>query len=335
MIGVLDRVLDKAQLRRAPGRPSQVHLAVTDRCFLPCLHCDIWKNKTKDIGEEVWANLIDRLGEWCAPAGMNFVGGEPLLRKDLERLMGRAVRSGFEVSFNTNGWLVTDARAQAISDAGVSVAYVSLDGINAKTVDHSRGRVGSFDKAMQAIDRLDALPNPRVVIAAILHAENADEMAGLLEFVRDRNMQLVVQPLYQNFGDNAYDPKWHEKNPLWPRTDAALSSLDAAIELLVAERLRGGAVCNPVGQVAAFAEHFRSPSVDNGYQCRAGHSDLSIDAYGNVRMCYFLDPVATIFDARPLPMIWDGATTLRRRWEVSRCDRACNLLNCNFERVGL
>jgi len=335
MIGVVDRVLDKARLRRAPGRPSQVHLAVTDRCFLPCLHCDIWKNKTPDIEEDVWANLIDRLGDWCAPAGMNFVGGEPLLRKDLERLMARAVRNGFEVSFNTNGWLVTEDRAQAISEAGVSVAYVSLDGIEAATVDHSRGREGSFDKAMQAIDRLDALPNPRVVIAAILHGENADEMAGLLEFVRDRNLQLVVQPLYQNFGDNDYDPQWHENTALWPQTPAALASIDTAIDLLVSERMRGGAVCNPVGQIAAFSKHFRSPGVDNGYQCRAGHSDLSIDAHGNVRMCYFLDPVATIYDPSPLPLVWDGATTLRRRWEVSRCDRACNLLNCNFERVGV
>jgi len=334
VIGIVDRVLDRARLRRAPGRPDQVHLAVTDRCFLPCLHCDIWKNDTPDLEEAVWADLIDRLAAWCAPAGMNFVGGEPLLRKDLERLMARAVSSGFEVSFNTNGWLVTPKRAQAISDAGVSIAYVSLDGIDAETVDHSRGREGSFDKAMSAIDLFDALPGPRVVIAAILHAGNAAEMPRLLQFVKDRGLQLVVQPLYQNFGDNAYDPDWYKTAELWPRTDAALTELDHAIDVLVSERLRGGAVCNPVGQIAAFKQHFRSPGVDNGHQCRAGHSDLSIDALGNIRMCYFLDPVATVFDKTPLPLVWDGATTLRRRWEVSRCDRACNLLNCNFERVG-
>jgi len=329
--GVVDRVLDKARMRRAPGRPSQVHMAVTDRCFLPCLHCDIWKNKTPDLDGAIFENLIDRLGAWCAPAGMNFVGGEPLLRKDLESLMGRAVRNGFEVSFNTNGWLVTDERAKAIADAGVSVAYVSLDGIDRATVDHSRGRVGSFDKAMEAIDRLDALPGPRVVIAAILHGQNANEMAGLLEFVRDRGLQLVVQPLYQNFGDNVFDPDWYKTAALWPQSEAALAEIDKAVDLLCAERLRGGAVCNNIGQISAFKRHFRYPSVDNGHQCRAGHSDLSIDAKGNVRMCYFLDPVATVFDARPWPLIWDGATTLRRRWEVSRCGRDCNLLNCNFE----
>ncbi|MGB0640236.1 MAG: radical SAM protein [Myxococcota bacterium] len=333
MRGVLDRALDRAHLRRAPGRPNQVHLAVTDRCFLPCLHCDIWKNKTPDLEGKVWADLIERLGDWCAPGGMNFVGGEPLLRKDLESLMARAVRNGFEVSFNTNGWLVTDERARGISEAGASIAYVSMDGIVEKTVDHSRGRDGSYAKAMEAIDRFDALPNPRVVIAAILHAENAEEFPQLLDFVRDRGMQLVVQPLYQNFGDNAYDPDWYKTSPLWPRTDAAIAAIDHAVDVLSAERMRGGAVCNAVAQLQAFKNHFRHPSVDNGHQCRAGHSDLSVDPHGNIRMCYFLDPVATIFDSTPLPLIWDGATTLRRRWEVSRCGRNCNLLNCNFERV--
>ena len=148
---VLERGLDRLQLRRAPHRPEQIHLSVTDRCFLPCLHCDIWKNEATDLPGTIWLDLIDRLGDWCAPAGMNFVGGEPLLRRDLEQLIGQAVRRGFTTSFNTNGWLVNAQRAKAISEAGASIAYVSLDGMRAETIDHSRGKVGSFDKAMEAM----------------------------------------------------------------------------------------------------------------------------------------------------------------------------------------
>jgi MoaA/NifB/PqqE/SkfB family radical SAM enzyme len=65
MNGVLDKGLDKLRLRRAPGRPDQVHLAVTDRCFLPCLHCDIWKSKTPDLGTEVWEEVLARGNELC------------------------------------------------------------------------------------------------------------------------------------------------------------------------------------------------------------------------------------------------------------------------------
>jgi MoaA/NifB/PqqE/SkfB family radical SAM enzyme len=331
-MGIVDRVLDRAQLRRAPARPKQIHMAVTDLCFLPCVHCDIWKNKTVDLPTELWLDLISRLGPWCAPAGMNFVGGEPLMRKDLELLMAAAVAQGFEVSFNTNGHLVTDKRARSLSDAGVSIAYVSLDGIRAATIDHSRGRAGSFDRAMAAIDRLDAMPNPRVVIASVLHGKNAEEIPELLEFVRDRELQLVLQPLYQNFGDNTYEPDWWKTSELFPESEAELCAIDSALDTLSEERMRGGGVCNSVAQLQAMKHHFRRPGVDNGQTCRAGHSDLSIDAQGNMRLCYFLDPVGRIDDPSSLPWLWDKPETLRRRWEVSRCDRACNLLNCNFDR---
>jgi len=327
-----DRLLDRARLRRAPGRPTQVHLSVTDRCFLPCRHCDIWRNEDPDLPGQVWEDLIDRLGAWVAPASMNFVGGEPLLRKDLEALMGRATRRGFDVSFNTNGWLVTDKRAAAIAAAGVRIAYVSMDGIRKQTVDHSRGREGSWDKAMTAIDRLLDAGLPRVIVATILHAGNAAEVPELLAFVKRRGLQLVVQPLYQNFGNNTYDPDWWRRSDMFPQTDAQRAAIDDALDLLSTERLRGGPVANAVGQLQAMKGHFSAPGVDNRHICRAGHSDISFDPQGRIRLCYFLDPVGTVFDATPLPVMWDAPATLRRRWEVSRCDRACNLLNCNFDR---
>ncbi len=330
-VAPLDRLLDKARLRRAPARPTQVHLSVTDRCFLPCVHCDIWKNDTVDLPGEVWEDVIDRLGDWCAPGGMNFVGGEPLLRRDLESLMARAVSRGFEVSFNTNGWLLNRQRAQAIHEAGVSVAYVSMDGIRPETIDHSRGKPGSWDKAMAALDLLQAHASPRVVIACILHAGNADEMDELIDFVRRRGIQLVIQPLYQNFGNNAYDPDWWKASPLFPHTPEDLARIDAALDRLTAERLRGGPVCNEAMQLQAMKGHFARPGADQGQACRAGHSDLSFDPHGNVRLCYFLEPVGTVFEAAPMPVLWDRWTTLRRRWEVSRCDRNCSLLNCNFD----
>ncbi len=329
---LLDRALDRVHLRRAPGRPSQIHLSVTDRCFLPCLHCDIWKNEAEDLPGTVWEDLIDRLAPWCAPAGMNFVGGEPFLRKDLESLLTRATARGFEVSFNTNGWLVTAERAARVAESGARIAYVSLDGMRPETVDHSRGRKGSYDKARRAIELFGAHPSPRVVIACILHAKNAPEIPELLSWVRRSGLQLVLQPLYQSFGDNPYDPDWWQTAPLFPRSPDELDAIDAALDLLSAERLRGGPVCNAVAQLQGMKRHFRAPSEDNGASCKAGHSDLSFDPQGNIRLCYFLEPVGSIFDATPVPLVWDRYTTLRRRWEVSRCERACSLLNCNFER---
>lgn len=329
---IINRALDELKMRRAPGRPTQIHLSVTDRCFLPCLHCDIWKNTDKDLPTHIWTTTLDRMAEWVGPASVNFVGGEPLLRKDLELLMSHAVRLGNEVTFNTNAWLLTERRAASIAETGASVCYISMDGFTAKTVDHSRGRVGSHEKCMEAFDLIDRHASPRVVVTCILNKENAAEIPALLRFVQERGYQLVVQPLYQNFGNNEYDPNWFKSSVLWP-TD--LGPIDAALDLLIDERRRGGPVCNAVGQLETMRGYFRDPVTFNGLTCKAGHSDISFDPQGNVRLCYFLEPVATVFDMSPLAAVWDAPKTLRRRWEVSRCERSCNLLNCNFDRADL
>ena len=332
---ILDAALDRAQLRRAPTRPTQIHLSVTDRCFLPCVHCDIWKNEDEDLPGDIWHGVLDRLSEWVGPASVNFVGGEPLLRRDLEDLMAHATRLGNTVTFNTNAWLLNEKRARRISEAGVEIAYISMDGFLRETVDHSRGRAGSWQKCMDAFELFDALPSPRVVIGCILHAGNAAEIPELYRFVRERGYQLVLNPLYQNFGNNAYDPTWWKSHELFPRTDEQFAAIDTAIDLLAEERRRGGPVCNAVGQLLQMKVHYRAPSTFNGLTCKAGHSDISFDPQGNIRLCYFLEPVATVFDMAPLAVIWDKPTTLRRRWEVSRCERSCNMLNCNFHRNDL
>jgi MoaA/NifB/PqqE/SkfB family radical SAM enzyme len=326
-----ESILDRVHLRRAPQLPSQIHMSVTDRCFLPCLHCDIWKNEAVDLPTEKWLQVIDKLGRWCSPAGINFVGGEPLLRKDLGQLIFRAHSLGFETSFNTNGWLVTKERSIELSEAQANVVYVSLDGLNRETIDHSRGREGSFEKAMQAVEYFSQLPNPRVVIASILHAHNASEMISLLNWVQDRGLQMVVQPLYQNFGDVEYDENWWKKSELWPKQEQDLVLIEEALDALTIARMKGKPICNEASQLQAMKFHFRYPNKDTGVSCRAGHSDISFDPQGRIRLCYFLDSIGHIDDETPFPVVWEQWHTLRRRWEVSRCSRHCSLLNCNFE----
>ena len=326
----MESKLDGFQLRRAPSLPKQIHLSITDRCFLPCLHCDIWKNDTIDLPAQVWRTVIDRLGTWCAPASINFVGGETLLCKELESLIHHAVQYGFETSFNTNGWLVTPKRAKSLAQAGANIAYVSLDGFDKQTVDHSRGRAGSYEKAHQAIAAFQDQSSIQVVIATILHSNNAEQMLPMLAWAKENNLQMVIQPLYQNFGNNAYDPNWWKSSIFWPHTTSQQETMDRVLQALMHEKERGMPLLNDPRQLHAMRFHFQHPETDSGLSCRAGHSDLSFDPQGNIRLCYFLEPVATIFEVVEMADIWSRLGTLRRRWQVSRCERHCNLLNCNF-----
>ena len=326
----IESLLDKGRLRRASGLPTQVHLSVIDRCFLPCTHCDIWKNTDKELPTKFWIDAIDRLGRWCAPAGMNFVGGEPLMRTDLESLIRHAGQWGFETSFNTNAWLVTPSRAESIADSKVGLVYISLDGFSENTVDVSRGKDGSFEKALEAVELLQS-NGVKVAIASVLHAQNQHEAPLLIEWVQSKGMTVIFQPLYQNFGNVEYNPDWWRKSEYFPKTEETSSAMAKRLDWLTNATMHSASILNSPTQFQAMKQYFTSPDSDAGVSCRAGHTDISIDPQGRVRLCYFLDPVGDLHSDRPLSEIWNQYTTMQRRWQVSRCSRSCSLLNCNFE----
>ena len=324
----LRAIAARAHLEPAPAPPTQVHISVTDRCNFACRHCAIHRKRTRDLPTADWLAFIDAVGDWLGGGGINFAGGEPLLRRDLEQLISRAVARGFATTFNTNGWDMGPERAASIVASGVSIVYVSLDGATAATVDWTRGRPGAFDRAHAAIDALQAAGCPQIIVAAILHGRNAAEIPALLEFVRARGLQLVIQPLYQTF-DEPHDPCWYQRSELWPQD---LATTEAALDLLADTRRAWGPVCNATAQIEGIRRYFRDPGTHNGLACRAGHTDLAVDPQGNLRLCFMLDPIGHV---GPHPeLAWVGPRALHRRWQVSRCGRPCNLLNCNFEGIG-
>ena len=141
----------------------------------------------------------------------------------------------------------------------------------------------------------------------------------------------MIQPLYQNFGNAPYDPNWWKTSEFWPHQPKQLEEINAVLDALTTARLRGQPICNEAAQLQAMKFHFANPDADSGLSFRAGHQDISIDPNGNVRLCYFLEPIGTIFENTEFPIIWNRIEALKRRWQVSRCERHCNLLNCNFQ----
>jgi cyclic pyranopterin phosphate synthase len=116
-----------------------LRISVTDRCNFRCAYCmprDVFgadhqfmpKNELLDYEE------ITRLARIFASAGvrkLRLTGGEPLLRADLQKLVGMlAVIPGIEdLALTTNGVLLA-RHAAALRFAGLSRVTVSLDAID-------------------------------------------------------------------------------------------------------------------------------------------------------------------------------------------------------------
>ena len=167
-------------------RERRVGIEITRRCNLTCPHC--FTSSGGRAQPQMSAQQLEDLLRRLPGAGCNtvsFSGGEPLLRKDLERLMLAGRDAGVRTySLVTNGRICTRSRAKQLREAGLDVAMVSVDGADAEAHCAVRGcPPGDFDRALQAIARLQEA-GVRVCIAMILtrrNLERIDEMVALCE----------------------------------------------------------------------------------------------------------------------------------------------------------
>lgn len=130
--------------------PVRVSFLITKYCNLSCFYCYAKDTlNDKDVREPSIDNLKDIL-EQIYDAGcrwINILGGEPLIRDDIEEFIDYARKKGMLIEITTNGFFIKK-RIHALKK--VDHLCISLDG-NRETNDRSRG-AGSFDKIVEGIE---------------------------------------------------------------------------------------------------------------------------------------------------------------------------------------
>ena len=126
------------------ARPLRdLRISVTDRCNFRCSYCMPREVFDKDYAFLPQSSLlsfeeITRLAKVCVSHGVEKIrltGGEPLLRKHLEVLIGMLAKiqtpSGqpLDITLTTNASLLAK-KAQSLKDAGLQRITVSLDGLD-------------------------------------------------------------------------------------------------------------------------------------------------------------------------------------------------------------
>jgi len=132
---------------------------------------------------------IERLARAFAAQGVEKIritGGEPLVRRDLERLIEQlAAIDGLDLTLTTNGSLLPQ-KAQALRDAGLRRVTVSLDSLDDEVftamndVDFPVGRV------LEGIDAAAAAGLPVKVNMVVKRGVNEESMLPMARFFRER-----------------------------------------------------------------------------------------------------------------------------------------------------
>jgi len=124
------------------GRPlHDLRISVTDRCNFRCVYCMPKEIFGKDYqflprAEILTFEEIERLARIFVSLGVRKIrltGGEPLVRRDLERLVEKLAKIGdLDLTLTTNGSLLAH-KARALADAGLRRVTVSLDSLDDAT----------------------------------------------------------------------------------------------------------------------------------------------------------------------------------------------------------
>jgi len=129
------------------GRPLRdLRISVTDRCNFRCTYCmpkEVFDRSYRFLphGDLLSFEEITRLARLFIEQGVEKIrltGGEPLLRKDLERLIEMLARlttrdgRPLDLTLTTNGSLLA-RKARALAEAGLRRVTVSLDALDDAT----------------------------------------------------------------------------------------------------------------------------------------------------------------------------------------------------------
>jgi len=168
---------------------KSLRLSVTDRCNLRCQYCMpeeeyVWLPREDVLTFEEMATLAG----YFADLGVDKVrltGGEPLLRRDLPRLVRLLLqdRRLTEIALTTNGILLA-SQAQDLYQAGLHRVTVSLDTLRPERF-RQLTRRDEFSRVIEGIESVGkaGFTNLKLDTVAI-RGFNDDELVAMIEFAK-------------------------------------------------------------------------------------------------------------------------------------------------------
>ena len=180
------------------GRPLRdLRISVTDRCNFRCVYCmpkEIYglDHRFLERRELLSFEEIARVARAFVSLGVQKVrltGGEPLVRRDLERLIAQLAVLDVDLTLTTNGSLLPQ-KAELLAGAGLRRVTVSLDALDDSVFRELNDVDFPVDRVLEGIDAAAAAGLPVKVNAVVKRGVNDDQIVPLAAFFRERGHTL-------------------------------------------------------------------------------------------------------------------------------------------------
>ena len=177
--------------------PVCLYLEVTNRCNLLCETCPRTFETLEPPADMSWAlfsRIVDQVPD-VARVVLHGVG-EPMLVKDLPRMVRYLKDRGTYVLFNTNGTLMQPRRFQELIDTGLDELRVSLDAADRASYRRVRGK-DFFDRIVRdvgkfvAFQKASGATTPRVSLWLTGLKETVDQLPTFVRLAAEMGVTEV------------------------------------------------------------------------------------------------------------------------------------------------
>ena len=183
------------------GRPLRdLRVSVTDRCNFRCVYCMPREVFGRDYAflerdELLTFEEIARVARICVALGVEKIrltGGEPLLRRNIERLVAMltGIDGLLDLALTTNGSLLTAAKARSLRDAGLKRITISLDAVDEASFTDITDSHVDVTRVLESIDVARDAGFWPVKVDAVVMRRNAGSVIDLARRFRGTDVVL-------------------------------------------------------------------------------------------------------------------------------------------------
>jgi cyclic pyranopterin phosphate synthase len=174
------------------GRPLRdLRISVTDRCNFRCVYCmprEVYGRDYRFLERRELLSFeeIARAARVFARLGVQKIritGGEPLVRRELERLIAMLADLGLDLTLTTNASLLPQ-KAAPLARAGLRRVTVSLDALDDDTFRAMNDADFPVARVLEGIDAAAAAGLPVKVNCVVKRGVNDDQIVPLADHFR-------------------------------------------------------------------------------------------------------------------------------------------------------
>lgn len=298
-----------------PKGPAYLMMKITNRCNSNCAYCShAYSNKEEqksDISLEIILKTIHEAGEMNITAA-SINGGEPLVRDDIEQIIGAFIDEHITPVLMTNGLLLPQ-RWEKLGEAGLRYIIMSFDSLDPVTYNKQRG--AKYEEAMAGIDAAVSLKekykDAHIHVTTVLTKNNVAELPKFIEYMTARGIYVQISP-------------YHHFNPTVPNkikiTDP--KEIFTLTGTLLDMKRKGMLIANSEGFISHLPNFFiNDQRVPTDYHCLIGYTNVFVDAYMNVHCCWdgCFKVLGNLRD-KSLKEIWNSAEYQKAREEMMKCN---------------